>query len=169
MKRYLATFLIGLTMGLALATEERALRTIGVCHPAPNELFSLENVVAPNWSAAFYLRSYEHKEISNTSPATVTILQQPSHGVLRLVTEADGDRFGVGRFDPSDPGYVYLPQKGYVGKDKAVALVEVAGVKIKVIYYFQAIVGPRGDVNELCGTRGYRWKISSILDVGSST
>ena len=156
--------------GKAQVIDAKTTRAIGICFPAPNELYSGENAFDPALEARFYLRNYEHKTVERTSPVTVTILQQPSHGILRLVTEADGDRFGEGRFDPADPGYVYLPEKGYLGKDKAVALVEIAGIKVKVIYYFQAIDGPRGDVNELCGKRGYSWKISTTFDAnGNST
>lgn len=172
MKRYLAILLMVLPMAFVLAAEIKALRTMGVCFPAPNELYSLENVFDPAHSARFYLRNYEHKTVERASPAPVTILQQPSHGVLRQVTE--GDRGTIlnsegGPLDPAAALYAYLPEKGYVGKDKAVALVEIAGVKVKVIYYFQAIDGPRGDVDELCGKRGFHWKISSTLDANGSS
>lgn len=83
----------------ANASDVKTLRTIGVCFPAPNESYSLENVLGPKWDAAFYLRSYEHKRVANTDPGTITILQQPAHGILRLVTEVD--HFGEGEFDPA--------------------------------------------------------------------
>ena len=153
--------------GQAKSSNASAIRTMGICFPAPNELYSLENVFDPAAAARTYLWNYEHKTIERTLPATITFLQQPSHGILRLLTEADrGVLFSdtSGPVDPSDPGYVYLPQKGYVGKDKAVALVEIAGVKVKVIYYIQAIEGGVGDINHWCGKKGYGWKISSTLD-----
>ena len=159
----------------AQAGDVKTLRTIGVCQPAPNQprIYSLENVVEPKGEAAFYLRSYEHKNVADSDSSTVTILQQPKHGVLRLVTEADRGKLfdsGAALLDPDASLYAYLPNDGYLGKDKAVVLVEIAGVKIKVIYFFQAIDAPRGDINELCGKKGYHWKISTTLDAnGDST
>ncbi len=145
----------------AQAGDVRTMRTIGVCHPAPNEDYSLENAVSPIVEAGSYLGNFEGKNVQHIG--TITILQQPKHGILRLVTEADGNRFGEGRFDPTSGLYAYLPKKGYVGKDSAAALVEIAGVKVKVVYFFQAWAGGLGNtgLEELCGKRGYHWKISS--------
>ena len=148
------------------------MRTMGVCHPAPNKLYSLENVFDLAADARSYLSNYEFKTVDRTLPATITIQQQPSHGILRLLTEADrGVLFSdtAGPVDPSDPGYVYLPQNGYVGKDKVIALVEIAGVKIKVIYYLLAIEGRVGNINHWCGKRGYDWKISATRDAESQS
>lgn len=172
MKRYLAILLTVLPMAFVLAAEVKALRTLGVCHPAPNEFYSLENSIGPKGDAAFYLRSYEQKKVTNTFPGTITILQQPKHGILRLLTEADRGTFfdsAAGPVDPTDPGYLYLPENGYLGKDKAVFLVEIGGVKVQIVYFFQAISAPVGDVEVVCGKKGYRWKISSILDVNGSS
>ena len=148
--------------------------TAGVCFLAPNEpeIYSLQNVLDPKVVAGNYLWSFEHRLIPNTEAAKVTVLQQPTHGVMRLLAEADRGKLfdeSSSPIDPADPGYVYLPQNGYVGKDKAIALVAIAGVKIKVIYYFQAIEGRVGDVNNWCGKRGYEWKISSTLDADGNS
>ena len=62
-------------------------RTLGVCSPVPNNNYSLENVVEPIVVAQGYFQLYEHRTLTGT--ATTTIVQQPKHGVLRLVTEAD--------------------------------------------------------------------------------
>src|SRR6266705_1328324 len=153
----------------AQAGNVQTMRTIGVCEPVPNEDYSLENVFSPKGSAAYYLRMYERQSVADTDPATVTILQQPKHGILRLLTEADrGMLFSdtAAPVNPADGAYVYLPNKGYVGKDSATALVEIAGVKVKVVYFFQAWAGGLGNtgLEELCGKRGYHWKISSTLD-----
>src|SRR6266705_371723 len=150
----------------AQAGDVQTMRTIGVCEPVPNEDYSLENVFSPKGSAAYYLRMYERQSVADTDPATVTILQQPKHGILRLLTEADrGMLFSdtAAPVNPADGAYVYLPNKGYVGKDSATALVEIAGVKVKVVYFFQAWAGGLGNtgLEELCGKRGYHWKISS--------
>jgi len=150
----------------AQAGDVKTMRTIGVCEPVPNEDYSLENVFSPKGSAAYYLRMYEHQSVTDTDPATVTILQQPKHGILRLVTEADRGTILNSEGGPLDPAsglYAYLPKKGYVGKDSATALVEIAGVKVKVVYFFQAWAGGLGNtgLEELCGKRGYHWKISS--------
>ncbi len=133
----------------AQAGDVRTMRTIGVCHPAPNEDYSLENAVSPIVEAGSYLGNFEGKNVQHIG--TITILQQPKHGILRLVTEADGNRFGEGRFDPTSGLYAYLPKKGYVGKDSATALVEIAGVKVKVVYFFQAWAGGLGNTGVTTG------------------
>lgn len=147
--------------------DVRTTRTIGVCHPAPNENYSLENVVSPIGQAGFYLGYFEGKKVQYIG--TITILQQPKHGILRLVTEADRGTILNSEGGPLDPAsglYAYLPNTGYVGKDSATALVEIAGVKVKVVYFFQAWEGGLGNygLEKLCGKRGYHWKISSTLD-----
>src|SRR6266700_1675642 len=151
----------------AQAGDVKTMRTIGVCHPAPNEDYSLENVVSPIVEAGSYLGNFEGKNVQHIG--TITILQQPKHGILRLLTEADrGMLFcdTAAPVNPADGAYVYLPNKGYVGKNSATALVEIAGVKVKVVYFFQAWAGGLGNtrLEELCGKRGYHWKISSTLD-----
>lgn len=154
----------------AQAGNATTVRTIGVCATAPNQGYSGENGLAPVADVSFYLRQYENRTV--TGPATTTILQQPKHGVLRLVTEADGNSFGYGKFDPADPGYVYLPESGYVGKDSASILVDFGSVKVTVKYFFHAVSGPVGDnwIQEYCAPKGMYWKISSTLDAnGTST
>ena len=120
-------------------------------------------------SAGYYLVKYEHKSIAHDAPATILVLQQPAHGTLRLETEAN--HFGTGRFDPASPSYAYLPSDHYLGNDKAILLVDFGdGLKVKVIYYFQAIEGLLGNtgLDELCSETGYRWKISSTLDANGT-
>src|ERR1022692_246704 len=108
-----------------------------------------------------------------TGPATTTILQQPTHGVLRLLTEADGNSFGEGTFVAADQLYVYLPDLNYVGKDSGTVLVDFGnGLKVNVKYFFQAIDHPLGNTGLLdaCKKTGVYWKISSTLDTnGTST
>ena len=116
---------------------------------------------------------YENKTV--TGSATITVLQQPKHGTLRLITEDDrGTLFSSssGPLKPTASLYAYLPEKGYLGKDSATVLVEIGGIKVKVVYFFQAIDGSSGNdgYEVLCGKRGSHWKISSTLDTnGTST
>lgn len=149
------------------AADGGRLRTAGVCEPVPSrpENYSLENVFEPKGIAARYLRDFEHKWVANADPGTITLLQAPKHGVLHLLTEADGDKFGEGKLDPASPLYAYLPN-GYLGKDKAVFLVEMAGVKVKVVYFLQAVGGVLGNTGreDYCQKTGAFWKISSTLN-----
>lgn len=157
----------------AQPSDVKTTRTFGVCFPAPNEKYSLENVIQPSGEAQMYLKFYENREVQGA--ATITVLQQPAHGILRLVTEADrGILFSSssGPANPAIPGYAYLPEKGYLGKDKAVVLVDIGGIKVKVVYFFQAVSGGLGNyaTETYCGKTGPYWKISSTLDVnGNST
>jgi len=148
------------------ASDSDRERAIGVCFPAPNDNYSAENAISPKRSAAQYLRTYDDLKVAYKESGVVTILEQPKCGMLHLITESDGDRYGSGRFDPNDFRYAYLPEKGYLGDDKAVFLVEMAGVKVKVVYFFQAVEGPLGSYGfeEYCAESGYTWKISSTIN-----
>jgi hypothetical protein len=160
----------------AQTEDANTVRTLGVCFPVPNRNFSAENGVIPKGDAAYYLRSYENKSVAGSAPGTIAILEQPKHGILRLVTQADVGTIlpsGGDSVDPAAGLYFYLPENGYVGDDKAAFLVEIAGVKIKVIYFLQAIEGGtlgNTGVEEACAKTGTEWKISTIIDAnGNST
>lgn len=151
-----------------------AIRAVGVCSPVPSNYYSLENVVEPIGSAQDYFQLYENRTVAG--PATVTVLQQPKHGVLRLVTQADVGTIlasGGDPVDPADPGYFYLPEPGYVGKDSATIQVDFGNsLKVNVKYYFQAISGGMASdwVRTYCSKTGVYWKISFTLTPnGTST
>ena len=52
---------------------EASTRTMGVCFPAPNDNYSIENVISPKSQAAYYLRSYEQIETPYNPPGILTI------------------------------------------------------------------------------------------------
>ncbi|OIQ77100.1 hypothetical protein GALL_412120 [mine drainage metagenome] len=149
------------------------IRTFGICSPAPNNNYSADNADDPIADAKFYLRKYENRTV--TGPATVTIMQQPAHGILRMVIQADVGTIlasDTGTIDPADPGYLYLPEADYLGKDKAIMLVDFGGgLKVKVVFFFQAINGPLGNagLERLCSKTGVFWKISSTLDTNGTS
>lgn len=156
----------------AQAGDVTAMRTIGVCKPAPSHEYSGENGLSPLSVARFYLRQYEQRSV--TGQATTSILQQPKHGILRLVGEADrGTLFdrSAGALKPDAGLYAYLPEKGYAGKDSAAILVDFGGVKVKVVYFFEAIEGGLGNdwQDDYCSEKGVFWKISSTLDSNGNT
>jgi predicted chitinase len=128
-------------------------RAIGVCELVENdETMNVASISAIS-SAELYIQEYEHlgdftEEDVNSEKAT--ILQLPKHGTLGKDTE------------PTLNGmYIYTPNKGYVGKDFAVVLVEIKGIKIKVFYYFHVLDHETtGLWNLECGKKGGQWKIS---------
>jgi hypothetical protein len=137
---------------------------MGICQPidnSPGVTLNLENAFDPAVQAKIYFELYEHQKIGGA--ATVTVLQNPKHGVVRLVTEAD--HLGMGVFDPSAPYYAYFPESGYLGIDSATILVDIGGMTIKEVYYFHAVNHPVGNDGDqaICKTGPYR-KISSTLD-----
>ena len=158
---------------VAAATKLDRLRTAGICFLAPNQphMYSGENGLAPKAAAQDYLWRFEHRGVPEDTPAKITLLETAKHGVLREVTEADrGVLFyeGSGPVDPSDPGYAYLPEPGYLGKDKAVFLVQIAGVKVKVIYFLRGVDGNPGEQSmAIYCKRGYIWKISTSTGASS--
>ena len=139
-------------------------RTMGVCRimaNAANANFSLENTIIPKVSAGGYLYLYEHQMYEQqkiaTSPATITILQNPKHGTLA---------------DNGSGVYAYLPEKGYLGKDSATVLVDIGGIKVRVVYFFQTLDVPTvaDELDESLCKKGPHWKISTTLDPnGTST
>jgi hypothetical protein len=155
--------------------KRTSMRTMGICYPVPNDGHSGENVIMPKASAADYLRSFEQKKVPYNPPAVLTILEQPKHGVLHLVTEDDrGTLFGVtaGPLASDASLYAYFPDKDYVGDDKAVFLIELQDVKVKVAYFFQSIpeisIGGYG-IEEYCKKTGFKWKISSTVDSNNAS
>ncbi len=158
----------------AQPNDVTTIRTFGVCSPVPNHNYSAENGEDPIGVAQAFMQAFENKTV--TGPATTVILQQPKHGVLRLVTQADVGTILSSGGDPVDPAaalYLYLPVDGYVGNDSATIQVDFGnGLKVNVKYYFQAINGVLGNtgLEDLCSKTGNFWKISSTLDAnGSST
>ena len=159
----------------AQSSTALTVRTVGICYGIPNGVDTSPtggNVVDPREEAHNYLFNYEKKNVANTVPTTVTILQQPAHGILRLITQADIGTIlpgSGGTVDPANPGYIYLPEKGYIGQDKAVVLVEIGGVKVKEIFYFHDMDERTSPCNGGDGIYS-TWKISSTLDAsGNST
>ncbi len=158
----------------AQAGNPAKIRTLGVCSLVPNHNYSLENVRDPILSVRDYLEAYEHRTAPGS--ATTTILQQPKHGVLRLVTQADVGTILPSGGDPVDPAaalYFYLPDSNYVGKDTASIQVDFGnGLKFNVKFYFQAtdVISNDWIGDYYCGKTGPYWKISSTLDAnGNST
>jgi len=155
----------------AQPSNVRAEHIVGVCQVIPNGAVlatpTTEFGLLPIFEAKEYLNSYEHRTV--TELGAITILQQPKHGILRLLTEADRGTFfdrSAGPVNPTDPGHLYLPKKGYFGKDSATVLVDFGGLKVKVVYFFQTVdrgTVPEGLTEDLC-KKGPLWKISSALD-----
>jgi hypothetical protein len=147
-----------------------SVRTLGVCSPAPSNHYSGENGLVPIGSAQDYFNMFEYR--TPTGPATTTIVQQPTHGVLRLITEADGNTFGYGQFVAANQLYVYLPDSNYVGKDSGTILVDFGnGLKVNVKYFFQAVDHGLGNTGwmDACKKSGVYWKINSTLDTNGTS
>ena len=137
---------------------------VGACQIIPNGEFATlsENGLSPIDVAMGYLQQYEHKlyeqqRAISWDSVIIAVSQEPKHG--ELVFDGNGR-------------YTYAPETGYLGNDSAALLLDIGGIKVKVIYFFQAIdtasVGEGLD-EALCDY-GHYWKISSTLDTdGNST
>jgi hypothetical protein len=159
----------------AQAGGATGIRAVGVCAPASNNIANLassgDNVFIPLKSAQDYFNLFEHR--TTTGIGTTTIVQQPAHGVLRLITQADVGTILPSGGDPVDPAaalYIYLPDSNYVGKDSATVQVDFGnGLKVNVKYYFQVISGGVPDDSGLCSKTRSFWKISSTLDANGNS
>jgi len=148
----------------AQAQDVKTTRTVGVCKLIPNGEFATpptENRLGPTISVGDYLHLYErqlyeqHKTAIYTT-ATVTILQQPKHGILQ-------------EFDKATGGYIYLPEKGYFGKDSITALVDIGGIKVKVVYFFQVLdLNGIPELEKTLCKKGIQWKISTTSDANGN-
>jgi hypothetical protein len=142
-------------------------RVMGICKivaNGPDQGVSVVNAFDPAHEAYIYLKRYEHKIVSGQ--AKVTVLQPSKHGLVRLLDESDrGIIFpkDAAPVDPNDGTYLYLPENGYLGKDRATILVELGGKKVKIIYFFEAVDGPAGEpetIEARCPNKVSDWKIS---------
>ena len=126
-------------------------RMTGVCQVVQNRTgteIGGQNVLSPAASAVNYFWDFEKQDMKEREAAAkVTLVQLPKHG--RLVEDGKGV-------------YVYRPDPGYYGKDKAIAQVEIGGYQVKVVYFLQAVEADFGQdwIDMYCGPKGYQWKIS---------
>jgi hypothetical protein len=61
------------------------------------------------------------------------------------------------RVDTGERRYAYLPNPDYRGRDSAALLVEIAGMKIKLVYTFRVVKSLGNDADEiLCGRSPYK-------------
>ena len=138
----------------------KPVRTVGICQPVQNVGLPSgdisEVVIRPASEAATYFLLYEHREVEETETTTVLVLNNPKHGTLKK----------------GENGYFsYLPKAGYLGKDSATVLVDIKGLKVKVVYSFLATdsdTGGNRSIEILCGKKGYRWKISANIDANGN-
>ena len=139
-------------------------RTVGICqalsNPAmpgiPGATVSAYNTLTPPLAVKNYFRIVENRTVKG--PSTVTVLEKPKHGELEdmgtFVT-----RHGV-RVDTGQRSYSYLPNSGYLGKDRATLLVEIGGFKVKLVYFFQVEPVVDYKVEEIVCPNSPYWKIS---------
>jgi hypothetical protein len=110
-------------------------RTIGVCHLIQNPPIppgTAVNVISPLGSTSDYFNKLEQRWVG--LEGKVTVLQGPEHGALEDV--------GSGYFG-------YQPTPDYRGPDRATLLVDIGGLKVKVMYFFKVEASAWG------GTEGY--------------
>jgi Matrixin len=154
-------------------TKTKYDRTIGVCravenHDPDHPQALAMNGVSPIHALKNYFGQQEKKTIEG--PSTVTVLEPPKHGILRdngtFVTDADT---GV-RTDTGERRYRYLPNPGVVGiKDRAVLQVDIAGMKIKMVYTFHVVEAVGTATQKIfCGPVSYK-RISAAPETGPLT
>ncbi len=135
--------------GAAKKGNAKTDRTLGVCQvienpahpPTPGEVSAVNSINPIGWIEN-YFSADERREVEG--PGRVTILQNAAHGTVE--TDKRGN-------------YLYFPAPDYFGKDGAVMLVEMAGMKIRIVYTFHVVKGFVDSYPELCRPSGVR-KIS---------
>lgn len=152
---------------LAISSASDTIPTVvmGYCHPIPNgeTPSSLnENTLTPNTQAKEFLNYQEHHAIDGTT--NTSILMEPKHGALHKVTEDNAGKYysDSASLDLAVSYFVYIPEKGFAGKDSATFLVDFGTVRVKVVYSLQ--VTDENMISECDHSceKG-QWEISSTL------
>lgn len=101
-------------------------RIVGVCDTAE----AGGGGVSPVSALQNYFSIIEKKVI--TGPSTVTVLVMPKHGELddRGTMVNSGGKL----VDSGVRHYSYYPQQGYFGEDRVIFMVEMGGMKVKLVY-----------------------------------
>jgi hypothetical protein len=128
-------------------------RVLGTCRVTinnPEGEFGGGIPLAFSGEAVNYLFDFGGTRV-NESNAKVTLLQGPEHG--RLGYEWKG-------------ALTYTPVTDYYGKDKIVALVDIDGYQVTVVYFINVtrdgIQEDDESILKYCGPKGVRWKISLL-------
>lgn len=133
------------------STSLKQKRVVGICHPIPNgktvDRTSADNGVSPHVAALEYFRAFEKRKIEGS--VEVEIKHFPSHGKLIAI---------------EGKNYRYIPEEGYLGRDKVEFSVTIGKEIVDVVLYIQAFEGVaigNTTIKDMCGKKGYLWKIST--------
>ena len=143
----------------------KAEHVMGVCYVVanvPEDIthydagdFPSQTLVYPYEAVSAYFSEFQHRDINiyygnvgTIDKSTSVIVQQPKRGILVHTGRGDYD------------AYYYKPDAGYFGKDSAVIQAEVNGHKVKIQYYFHSLDTRTYQQSEVCGKKGWIWKIS---------
>jgi hypothetical protein len=138
-------------------------RTIGVCQlidnppNAPREPWTAGNGLDPLRAVRNYFRIIENQRV-DLRGARLSVLENPKHGTLQETISATIEASGY-----EGKGYFYIPEAGYLGKDRVTFLVELAdGRKVKAVHYLKVMIGVVEEDIEDKGhcPNGNYWKIS---------
>lgn len=150
-----APFEIAQTSQVSARTD----RTIGVCHlvnslgvSGRDDPLSPVYIINPSMAVRYYHAVAENKEFGYENNGKVTLLQGPEQGTFEMGTT----------------GGRYRPNTNFIGSDRATFLVEIGGIKVKVVYHFKvidggAIGGTEEEDKQNC-PKGRAWKISLKLN-----
>lgn len=125
---------------------------IGICHLTANPFDpEWEGGLSPVLAVTNYLRKKEGRIVKGS--ARVTVLNMPLRGSLLSST---GEHF------------VYEPEAGFLGNDRATLLVEIDRKRIRVEYFFRVMEtvpsspeeGPSVYEQGYCPTKARVWKIA---------
>lgn len=133
MKRYFFVVVVALCKSSVCFAAESANAdmTVGVCSlieaTAPST--SAANVVSPSGAAYQYLTEIAHRAVTGSAAeASVTVVEQPQHGLLIDQTAGIGHGF-----------YSYKSAASFEGYDHATFVVERGRYRVKVFYSFHVL------------------------------
>jgi hypothetical protein len=142
----------------AKTTRERVL---GVCKVISNNGSEDTNMatygvpVIP--AAELYLDKFEKRQDAFKLIGRVVSVTSPSNGTLEVWPAA------------GEGSYKYLPKARFFGTDSVVAIVDLGGTRIKILWTFKVInssIGGQLQTDMFCGKSNDFRKISSAYDIG---
>lgn len=143
-------------LGTAQATTKE--RIMGVCAPVPYLAKGEEPGIGaggdlPNYWARDYFKLYEKRKVLLPAAKDVEVLSAPTHGRVEHNVHPNN---GIEQWQ-------YIPNPGYVGKDRIVYRVNVEGIPVKLVYYVHVtkvnLDSEESAIGDFC-KQGTVWKIS---------
>lgn len=154
-----ASLLVGAAVAVATALPVQAADSyvLGECVISRSESGA---EIRPTYDGDSYFATYHsddsrYKGFSFDEGAKVTLIKSPNNGVISLET------YSTKAFQSLENMFHYVPNAGYIGRDRFVMQVEKNGVKVRIEYLIEGLGENEPQANEIGLCDPEQWKIST--------